>query len=176
MVAKTISKNNTLAQHYFFLSILRYTAEMNAAYADNKKISHEFEILETLEAGIELLGLEVKAVRAHKMSLAGSYIFPRNGEIWLVGATIAPYQPSNTPKDYEPTRERKLLLRQHEIQYLIGKFSTKGLTLLPLRVYNKNNRIKLLLAVARKFKKHDKRQRIRERETNRKVERTLKEI
>ena len=147
-----------------------------SVYAENKKTSQEFEIQETLEAGIELLGFEVKAVRAYQMSLAGSYIFPRNGEIWLVGATIAPYQPRNTPKDYEPTRERKLLLRKPEIQYLIGKFSTKGLTLLPLRVYYKNNRIKVLLAVTRKFKKHDKRQRIRERETNRNVERTLKEI
>lgn len=149
---------------------------MNMVYAENKKISHEFEIQETFEAGIELSGLEVKAVRAHKMSLTGSYVFPRHGEIWLVGATIAPYQPNNTPKDYEPTRERKLLLRKQEIQYIIGKFSTKGLTLVPLRVYNKNNRIKLLLAVARKFKKHDKRERIKERETDRKVERTLKEI
>src|SRR3990167_8468896 len=102
------------------------------AYADNKKVSNEFEIQETFEAGIELLGFEVKAVRAHKMHLAGSYIFPRKGEIWLVGATIAPYQPNNTPKDYEPTRERKLLLKKKEIDYLIGKAAMSGLTLLPL--------------------------------------------
>ena len=145
-------------------------------YAENRKALHEFEVQETLEAGIELLGIEVKSVRSHKISLVGSYIFPRHGEVWLVGATIAPYQPNNTPKDYEQTRERKILLRKQEIQYLVGKFSTKGLTLLPLRVYNKNNRIKLLIAVARKFKKHDKRERMKERETHRTVERTLKEI
>jgi len=142
----------------------------------NKRAYFDYEILETYEAGIELLGFEVKAIKSGRINLAGSYATLKNNELWLLNADIPPYQPNNTPKDYEPTRERKLLLRKHEIQYLVGKFSTKGLTLLPLRVYNKNNRIKLLLAIARKFKKHDKRERIRERETHRKVERTLKEI
>ena len=146
------------------------------SYAENRKIHFEFEILETFEAGIELLGFEVKAVRSNKISLAGSYVFPRQGEFYLVGATIAPYQPGNTPKDYEPTRERKLLLNKKEIDYLLGKSAAKGLTIVPIRVYNKNNRIKVAIAVVRKLKTHDKRERTKERETSRNIERTLKEI
>ncbi len=147
-----------------------------SAYAENRKARHDFEILETLEAGISLLGFEVKAVRANKISLEGSYIFPRRGEFFLVGATIAPYQPGNTPKDYDSTRERKLLLQKKEINYLLGKAAARGLTIIPLKVYNKNNRIKLEIAVVRRLKKHDERQRIKEREDVRKIERTLKEI
>ena len=145
-------------------------------YAENRKAHFEFEILEAYEAGIELFGFEVKAVRLHRMSLEGSYIFPRGGELWVVGATIAPYQPKNTPADYNQTRERKLLLHKEEIDHLIGKFSTKGLTILPLRVYNINNKVKIELAVAKKRQTHDKRERTKERETARKIERTLKEI
>lgn len=147
-----------------------------AILAENRKARFEFEILETFEAGIELFGFEVKAVRAHKMSLDGSYVFPRRGEFYLVGATIAPYQPKNTPKDYEPARERRLLLHKKEIDYLIGKAAQKGLTILPLRVYTKGARIKLEIAVARRLKKHDRRERIKEREDKRKIERTLKEL
>lgn len=144
--------------------------------AENRKARFDFELLETYEAGIELFGFEVKAIKNHKINLEGSYVFPRYGEFFLVGATIAPYQPKNTPKDYEPTRERKLLLHKSEISYLLGKISQKGLTILPNKVYSKNGRIKLEIALARKFKKHDKRERIKERETKRKIERTLKEI
>ncbi len=146
------------------------------AYAENRKARFEFEILESFEAGIELFGFEVKAVKTHKMNLEGSYIFPRRGELYLVGATIAPYQPNNTPKEYEPARDRKLLLHKKELDYLIGKFSKKGLTILPLRVYNTRNIVKLEIAVARRRKKYDEREHIREREEQRKIERTLKEI
>lgn len=146
------------------------------AFAENRKARFEFEILESFEAGIELFGFEVKAVRNHKMSLEGSYIFPRHGEFFLVGATIAPYQPNNTPKEYDTSRERKLLLHKKEIDYLFGKASKKGLTILPLRVYNKSRRIKLSIAVARRLKKHDQRERIKEREDKRNIERTLKEL
>ena len=144
--------------------------------AENRKARFEFEILEPFEAGIELLGLEVKAIKTHKMTLEGSYVFPRKGDFYLVGATISPYQPNNTPKDYEPMRERKLLLHKKEIDYLIGKAATRGLTILPIRVYNKGSRIKIEIAIARKLKSHDKRDRIKEREDKRKIERTLKEI
>lgn len=145
-------------------------------FAENRKARFEFEVLETFEAGIELFGFEVKSIRNHKMSLEGSYVFPRKGDLWLVGATIAPYQPKNTPKDYEPARERKLLLRKKEIDYLIGKAAMRGLTIMPVRVYNKGARIKVEIGVARRLKKHDKRARISEREDARKIERTLKEI
>ncbi len=147
-----------------------------SSYAENRKIHFEFEILETFEAGIELLGFEVKAVRANKISLEGSYVFPRRGEFFLVGATIAPYQPGNTPSNYEQTRDRKLLLNKKEINYLLGKSAAKGLTIVPIRVYNKSNRIKVAIAVVRKLKTHDKRERTKERETSRNIERTLKEI
>ena len=146
------------------------------AFAENRKARFEFEILENFEAGIELLGFEVKAIRTNKMSLEGSYVFPRKGEFFLVGATIAPYQPKNTPKDYEPARERKLLLHKKEIDYLIGKAAVRGLTILPLRVYNKGARIKIEIAIARRLKKRDQREKIKEREDKRKIERTLKEI
>ena len=147
-----------------------------ALFAENRKARFEFEILETLEAGLELFGFEVKAVRNHKMSLEGSYVFPKRGDFYLVGATIAPYQPKNTPKDYEQARERRLLLHKKEINYLIGKATTKGLTILPLRVYTKGARIKPEIAVARRLKKHDRHERIKEREDKRKIERTLKEL
>lgn len=144
--------------------------------AENRKARFDFELLENFEAGIELFGFEVKSVKNHRMNLEGSYVFPRYGEFFLVGATIAPYQPKNTPKNYEPTRERRLLLHKKEINYLLGKISQKGLTILPIRVYSKAGRIKLEIALSRKFKKHDKRERIKERETKRKIERTMKEI
>lgn len=145
-------------------------------FAENRKARFDFEILETYEAGIELFGFEVKAVKNHKISLEGSYVFPRFGEFYLVGATIAPYQPKNTPKSYELARERRLLLHKKEINYLLGKISQRGLTILPVKVYAKNGRVKLEIALARKFKKHDKREKIKERETKRKIERTIKEI
>src|SRR3989344_6022303 len=144
--------------------------------AENRKARFDFEMLENYEAGIELLGLEVKSIKAHRMTLEGSYVFPRRGEFWLVGANVAPYQPNNTPKDYNPMRERKLLLSKKEISYLLGKVAQRGLTILPVRVYNKSSIIKLEIAVARRLKKHDKRERIKEREDARKIERTLKEL
>ena len=147
-----------------------------AIFAENRKARFEFEILENFEAGIELFGFEVKAIRVSKMSLEGSYVFPRKGEFFLVSATIAPYQPKNTPKEYEPARERKLLLHKKEIDYLIGKAAMRGLTILPLRVYNKGARIKIEIAIARRLKKRDQREKIKEREDKRKIERTLKEI
>ena len=144
--------------------------------AENKKARFDFELLQTFEAGIELFGFEVKSVKTHKISLEGSYVFPRFGEFYLVGATIAPYQPKNTPKDYEPTRERRLLLHKKEIDYLLGKISQKGLTILPVRIYSKAGRIKLEIALSRKWKKHDKRERLKERESKRKIEQKMKEI
>ena len=146
------------------------------SYAENRKARFDFEILETFEAGVELFGFEVKAVRSNKISLEGSYIFPRRAEFFLVGATIAPYQPGNTPKDYDQTRERKLLLNKKEINYLLGKSTSRGLTIIPIRVYNKNNRIKIGIAIVRKLKKHDKREKLKKREDTRKIERTLKDI
>lgn len=140
----------------------------------NKKAHFNYEILEKFEAGIELLGLEVKSLRGKQGSLEGSHIVVRGGEAFLTGAHIPPYQIGNTPKEYDPYRNRKLLLTKKEIDELAGHESKKGLTLVPLSVYNKGNKLKVSVAVARGKKQHDKRETIKRRETEREIRRTLK--
>jgi SsrA-binding protein len=142
--------------------------------AENKKAYHEYEILEKYEAGIVLNGQEVKSIRSGRMSLKGSYVVLKNEELYLLGATIPPYQPLNAPADYNPERSRKLLLRKSEISRLIGKSKEKGLTLIPLQIYTKNTRIKLMFAVARGKKKQDKREIIKKREAEREMRREIK--
>ncbi|HEY4473942.1 MAG TPA: SsrA-binding protein SmpB [Candidatus Paceibacterota bacterium] len=141
---------------------------------ENKKARMEYEILERLEAGISLTGFEVKALRAGKGMLAGSRVLVRGGEAYLVGATIPPYQERNTPAGYDPERSRRLLISKKEISELAGSEGQKGLTIIPLMVYNKNNRLKLEIAVARHKKKYDKREALKERDSKRTIERSLK--
>jgi SsrA-binding protein len=143
--------------------------------AQNKKAAFNYELLEKFEAGIELLGFEVKAVRAGKVTLEGSHITVRGGEAYLVGATIAPYQVKNTPESYDPRRNRKLLLTKKEIVQLAETETTKGLTIVPISMYNANRRIKVKIAVARGKKKYDKREAIKRRDDEREMHRTLKE-
>jgi len=145
-----------------------------AIFAENRKAHFDYEILETFEAGLVLSGAEVKSIKNGRMNLAGSYVNFHNGEMFLIGAFIAPYQPKNQPADYDPNRSRKLLLHKKEIASLTGKIKTKGLTLIPLKVYNKGRKIKLEFAVARGKKQYDKRSVIMKRETARKIERELK--
>ena len=145
-----------------------------ATFAENRKARFDYEILETLEAGLVLSGAEVKSIKNGRMNLTGSYINFHNGELYLIGAFIAPYQPKNQPADYDPSRSRKLLLRKKEIVSLIGGIKPKGLTLIPLKAYNKGRRIKLEFAVARGKKQYDKREVIAKREAARKIERELK--
>lgn len=140
----------------------------------NKKAFFDYKIIEKFDAGIKLFGFEVKSLRNKRGSLAGSRVIVRGEEAFIVGFEIPPYQAPNAPKNYEPQRTRKLLLRKKEINYLIGKTNEKGLTLIPLRVYIKNNLIKVEFTVARGLKKHDKREKIKEKEAKRKIERTLK--
>ena len=142
--------------------------------AQNKKVYFDYEILEALEAGIELFGFEVKSVRAGNVHLEGSRVIVRGGEAFLVGATIPPYQAANTPKDYDAMRTRRLLLHKKELSYLAGKEHERGLTLVPIKLYNKGRQIKLEFGIARGQKKHDKRQKIKERESKRKISRELK--
>ncbi|OGZ94290.1 MAG: SsrA-binding protein [Candidatus Sungbacteria bacterium RIFCSPLOWO2_01_FULL_47_32] len=142
--------------------------------ATNKRAYFDYEILELYEAGLELLGHEVKAVRSGRMNLSGSFVVIRGSEAFLLGASIPPYQAKNTPGGYEQDRTRKLLLHKSEIRELIGKSAQKGLTLVPLRVYNKGIKIKLEFGVCRHKKKHDKRETIKERETKREIDRGLK--
>ena len=141
----------------------------------NKKATFNYEVLEKYEAGVKLQGFEVKAVRAGNGSLAGAFVKIETGQAYLVNAYIAPYQPANTPKEYDPYQKRKLLLNNKELRFLIGKQKEKGLTLIPISLYNKKGRIKLELALARGKKKHDKRQVIKKRDTEREVKRDFKE-
>ncbi len=144
-----------------------------ATFAHNSKARFDYEILETLSAGLELVGSEVKSVRAGKVSLVGSFVGVRGGEAFLIGADIPPYQPKNAPVDYDSTRPRKLLLTKSEIEKLAVAEGTKGLTIVPLSVYNKGRFIKLDLAIARGKKKFDKRQAIKKRDVERDLKRTL---
>ena len=142
--------------------------------AENKRAYFKYQILEKFEAGISLIGQEVKSIKSGRISLAGSYVILKNSEVFLVGANIPPYQPKNLPPDYNPERSRKLLLRKSEIKYLIGKVRQKGLTLIPLRVYTKRGKIKLEFGIAKGLKKVDKRELIKKREIERELKRELK--
>lgn len=140
----------------------------------HKKARLDYEILEEYEAGIELLGLEVKSLRAGHAKLEGSHIVVRGGEAYVVGMVISPYQPSNTPVEYDPNRSRKLLLTKKEISQIAAAEGQKGLTVVPLSVYNKGGRLKMRIAVARGKKKFDKRAALKKRDTERDIRRTLK--
>lgn len=142
--------------------------------AENRKIFFEYEVLETFEAGVVLFGYEVKAVKTGHINLAGSFVVIKNEELFLINADIPPYQPKNTPKEYDPRRSRKLLLHKAEIKSLIGKIRQKGLTLVPLKVYTQKGKIKLQFGIARGKKKYDKRETIKRREFNREKGRALK--
>jgi SsrA-binding protein len=145
------------------------------ALVTNKKIGLDYEIIETFEAGLELLGFEVKSLRKHQGSLLGSYIIVRGGEVFLVGALVPPYQEKNTPEGYNPRRNRKLLLTKAEIKKLAALESQKGLTIAPISVYNKGEKVKIEIAIVRGKKKFDKRQDIKKRETERDLRREFKE-
>lgn len=140
----------------------------------NKKATFNYEILERFEAGAELLGYEVKSLRNGQGKLEGAHVVARGGEAYLVGASIPAFQPANTPKEYEPTRTRRLLLTKKELRQLIGLDSVKGLTLVPLSWYTKGRLIKLSFASVRGKKKADKRATIQKRDTDRDIERMMK--
>jgi SsrA-binding protein len=141
---------------------------------EHKKARLLYETLEEYEAGLELLGLEVKSLRAHQGKLEGSHIIVRGGEAYVVGMTIAPYQPGNTPKEYDQNRTRKLLLTHKEIGVLAGAEGKKGLTIIPISVYNRGKVLKMRIAIARGRKKYDKRAVLKERDSKREIDRTLK--
>lgn len=141
---------------------------------EHKKARLNYEILEEFEAGLELLGTEVKSLRAGQGKLEGSHVIVRGGEAYVVGMHIPPYQPLNTAKEYDPDRSRRLLLSKKELIQLGEYESQKGLTIVPLRVYNKGTNLKLAVAAAKGRKKYDKRAVLKERDTKREIERTLK--
>lgn len=144
------------------------------ALIENNRVGFDYEILEEIEAGISLLGHEVRSLRAGRGSLKGARVVARGGEAYLVGATIPAWQPANTPKSYDPERPRKLLLSRKEIAHVASAEGEKGLTIVPLKVYNRSRNLKLLIAIARGKKRHDKRQSIREREEKRGIQRSLR--
>ena len=141
---------------------------------ENRKAFFDYEILETLEAGLELRGWEVKSLRQAQGRLAGARAIIRGGEIFLVGLDIPPYQPENTPKDFEKERTIKLLLQKKEINSLEGKLRQKGLTMVPTKLYTKNGRIKIELALVKGKKKFEKRESIKKREAKRDMDREIK--
>ena len=142
--------------------------------AKNRTARFDYEILEKYEAGISLRGFEVKSMKSGKVNLSGSYAVIRGGEVWLLGMDIQPYQPKNTPSDYDPGQTRKLLLTEHEIKNLSGKIKESSLTLVPLRAYIKGRFIKIELGLGKSKKKRDKREAIKKRDVEREIGRRLK--
>lgn len=140
-------------------------------FIDNRKAHFNYSIEETFEAGIELLGHEVKSVKQGQGNIAAAFCIVRGGEAFLIGMHIPPYQMGNTDKEYNPERNRKLLLSKKEIKELADAEGTKGLTLVPISLYSKGRRIKVSIAIAKGKKIHDKRESIKKRETDREIRR-----
>ncbi len=139
----------------------------------NRKARKDYDIIELLEAGVALKGTEVKSLREGRMNLKDSYARVQNGEVFLISAHISPYSHGNL-QNHDPLRERKLLLHKSEIKRLRGKTEEKGLTLVPLRVYFLNGRVKIELALARGKRQRDKRETIKRRDAEREIRRELK--
>jgi SsrA-binding protein len=141
--------------------------------ADNRKARHEYELLERVEAGLVLTGTEVKSLRDGRAVLGQAYADVRDGEAWLHGAEIAIYDQGNRA-NHDPTRARKLLLHRREIDRIYGQIREKGLTLVPTRLYFKDGRVKIELALARGKDVRDKRRTVADRDAKRDIERALK--
>jgi SsrA-binding protein len=140
----------------------------------NRDIYRSYEILERFTAGIELYGFEAKAIFSGKGSLKGSYVSYKGKELFLKNFYLPPYQEKNTPKDYNPLRDRKLLLHRKEINYLLNKIKQPSLTIVPLKIYNQNRLIKVEIALVKGLRKYEKREKIKKREFQRQKERALK--
>ncbi|MGC9525078.1 MAG: SsrA-binding protein SmpB [Limnospira sp.] len=143
---------------------------------DNRKARYLYEILDTYEAGIELKGTEVKSIRAGRVNLQDGYALLRGGEVWLINVHISPYENTGTFFNHDPRRTRKLLLHRREINKLIGQVEQKGLTLVPLKLYLKRGRVKVVIGLARGKKLHDKRETVRRRDDERSMRRAMKQF
>ena len=141
--------------------------------AENRRARHEYHLLDRVEAGLVLTGTEVKSLRTGKADLARSYATVRDGEAWLVGLHIAPYD-QGTTAGHDPDRDRKLLLHAREIASITGKVKERGLTLVPTRLYFKDGRVKVELALGRGKELHDKRRDVAKRDAQRQIERALR--
>jgi SsrA-binding protein len=154
-------------------------------YSENKKAGFDYEVVERFEAGVVLFGQEVKSIKTGHINLSGSYVVLRqpafakasagSAEPYLVGVKIPPYQPNNIGSGYDQERPKKLLLNKKEIDYLIGKTKVKGFSLIPLKIFDNNGRIKLEFGLARGKKKHDKKEKIKKRDVEREINRELSE-
>ena len=140
----------------------------------NKKAYFDYKVLETFEAGIVLSGPEVKSVKKGQINLKGSYVTISNKEVNLLNTHIAPYQFAKI-ESYNPKRTRKLLFHKKEVNYFIGKLNEKGLTFLPLKVYLKKGFVKLEIGIARGKKRYDKRETVKKRESERMIQRAIKQ-
>ena len=139
----------------------------------NRKATHDYHVLKTVEAGLALLGSEIKSIRDGRVSIREAYVRPRDGELWLTGAHIAQYPPA-AMRNHEPTRDRKLLLHKKQIRELAREVDAQGVTLIPLRLYLKNGKAKLEIALAKGKRKYDKRQDIAKRDAERQMQRALR--
>ncbi len=142
--------------------------------ATNRKAYHEYQFHDTYEAGLVLVGSEIKSIRAGQVSLQDGFVLLEGGEAWLMNVHIAPYEPASR-QNHDPKRRRKLLLHRREIERLQSRVQEKGYTLIPIRLYLKNSRAKVEIALARGKKLYDKREAIAKRDVKRQVERALKE-
>jgi SsrA-binding protein len=154
-------------------AIVEYLNDMST-FITNRRARFDFEIIDTLEAGIALLGNEAKSIRNGRAKLDGSYVLVRGGEAFWVGGSIAPYQMANTPKSYDPERPRKLLLSKKELVRLSRATEQERLTAVGISLYSKGRKIKLQIGIARGKKKADKREAIKARDVKRDINRTLK--
>ena len=144
-----------------------------SSVAENRKAFHDFHLMETFEAGLVLLGTEVKAIREGRVNLRDSFARVEDGEVFLYNVNISPYSHRGYA-DHEPLRRRKLLLHRSEIKKLIGKTVEKGMTLVPVRLYFKNGRVKVAVSLAKGKKDYDKRETIKRRETDRETRAAMK--
>jgi SsrA-binding protein len=152
----------------------RTDAEGRLVVATNRRARFEYEILDTLEAGIQLVGPEVKSLRAGRANLGDAFAQVHRGELWLEKLHISPYEPATRENPMDPQRRRKLLVHHHEIARLEGRVAEKGLTLVPLTLYFRHGRAKVELALARGKQRHDKRETIRRREHDRETQRVMR--
>ena len=145
------------------------------ALATNRYVRHEYEVLDTFDAGMMLTGQEVKSIKNGAISLKGAHVIVRNSQAWLLNATVSPYPQAGPLPDYDPTRSRKLLLNSSEIERIAGGLSRDRLTVVPLEVYTHRGLVKIKIALARGKKEYEKRETIKKREVTREVQRTIRE-
>ena len=142
--------------------------------ATNRKATHDYHIEDRFEAGLALLGSEIKSIRAGRASLRDGFVIPRGDELWLTNVHIAPYQPASR-QGHDPLRPRRLLLHRREINRLLNRVQERGFTIIPLRLYLKRGRVKVEIGLARGKRQYDKRATLAERDAQRQMQRTLKE-